>query len=177
MMVPLHHFCGYLSVERGLGQNSVTAYRTDLTDFITWLNDRGLTRFDAVTRDHILDFLTDCRERGFESATLARRLVSVKVFFRYLFQERIVPADITDVMERKCELIRMYKCQYRDGDIERRKRTIAKVNGLHSMLPGNGCAEGFMSFVQPLQGQGRTIFQELPPPKSGGTIRFQGARK
>lgn len=99
MMAPLRHFCGYLSVERGLGRNSVSAYRTDLTDFITWLNDRGLTRFDAVTRDHILDFLADCRERGFESATLARRLVSVKVFFRYLFQERIVPADITDVMD------------------------------------------------------------------------------
>ena len=93
--------------------------------------------------------------------------------------KRFVPdqfVDITDVMERKCELIRMYKCQYRDGDIERRKRTIANVNGLHSMLPKNGCAEGFMSFVQPLQGQGKTIFQELPPPKSGGAIRFQGAR-
>ena len=30
---------------------------------------------------------------------MARRLVSIKVFFRYLFQERLIPADITDVME------------------------------------------------------------------------------
>ena len=32
--------------------------------------------------------------------------------------KRFVPdqfVDITDVMKRKCELIRMYKCQYRDG--------------------------------------------------------------
>ena len=92
--------------------------------------------------------------------------------------KRFVPdqfVDITDVLERKCELIRMYKCQYRDGAIERRKCAIANVNGLHSSFCG-GAAEGFMTFVQPLQGQGRSIFQELPPPKRGATIRFQGAR-
>ena len=92
--------------------------------------------------------------------------------------KRFVPdqfVDITDVLERKCELIRMYKCQYRDGAIERRKCAIANVNGLHSSLCG-GAAEGFMTFVPPLQGQGRSIFQEFPPPKRDATIRFQGAR-
>ena len=93
--------------------------------------------------------------------------------------KRFVPdqfVDITSVMERKCELIRMYKCQYRDGGIERRKCAIATVNGMHSMLLTSASAEGFMSFVQPLQGQGKTIFQELPPPKAGARLRFQGAR-
>jgi LmbE family N-acetylglucosaminyl deacetylase len=93
--------------------------------------------------------------------------------------KRFVPdqfVDISDVMERKCELIRMYKCQYRDGSIEKRKCAIAKVNGMHSMLLAGGSAEGFMSFVQPLQGQGKTIFQELPPPKRRCGLRFQGAR-
>ena len=93
--------------------------------------------------------------------------------------KRFVPdqfVDITDVIDRKCELIRMYKCQYRDGGIERRKCAIAKANGMHSMLLADGYAEGFMSFVQPLQGQCKTIFQEFPPPKRNVGIRFQGAR-
>ena len=93
--------------------------------------------------------------------------------------KRFVPdqfVDITDVIDRKCELIRMYKCQYRDGAIERRKCAIAQANGMHSMLLADGFAEGFMSFVQPLQGQGKTIFQELPPPKRNSGLRFQGAR-
>ena len=93
--------------------------------------------------------------------------------------KRFVPdqfVDITDVMDKKCELIRMYKCQYRDGAIEKRKCAIAKVNGMHSMLLADGYAEGFMSFVQPLQGQGKTIFQELPPPKGRGRFRTQGAK-
>ena len=93
--------------------------------------------------------------------------------------KRFVPdqfVDITDVLNKKCELIRMYKCQYRDGAIERRKCAIAKVNGMHSMLLADGYAEGFMSFVQPLQGQDKTIFQEMPPPKGRSGLRFQGAR-
>ena len=93
--------------------------------------------------------------------------------------KRFVPdqfVDITDVLTKKCELIRMYKCQYRDGGIERRKCAIALANGMHSTLLAGGSAEGFMSFVQPLQGQGRTIFQELPPPGQRGRMRFQGAR-
>ena len=80
------------------------------------------------------------------------------------------------MLDKKCELIRLYKCQYRDGGIERRKCAIATVNGMHSMLLANGSAEGFMSFVQPLQGQGKTIFQEMPPPKGRGALRFQGAK-
>jgi hypothetical protein len=70
----------------------------------------------------------------------------------------------------------MYKCQYRDGEIEKRKCAIAKVNGYHSSLLVDGYAEGFMSFVQPLQGQGKTIFQEFRPPKERGALRFQGAK-
>ena len=49
--------------------------------------------------DDIIDYLSDCKDRGMEVATLARRLVAIKVFFRYLFQERIIGADITDVMD------------------------------------------------------------------------------
>ena len=95
----LKHFLGYLALERGLAVNSTEAYRSDLLDFITFLREKQVANFMAVTRDMILDYLTDCKARGMESATLARRLVAIKVFFRYLFQERIIAQDITDVMD------------------------------------------------------------------------------
>ena len=95
----LEHFIGYLSLERGLVKNSVLAYRSDLSDFIAYLKARSISAYMAVTRDDIIDYLSDCKDRGMEVATLARRLVAIKVFFRYLFQERIIGADITDVMD------------------------------------------------------------------------------
>lgn len=95
----LKHFGGYLSVERGLSENSVSAYLTDLRDFAEFLTAQQTNAFASVTRDDIISFLSECRERGLESSSIARRLVSIKVLFRYLFQENLIPNDITDVMD------------------------------------------------------------------------------
>ncbi|MBR2426251.1 MAG: site-specific tyrosine recombinase XerD [Lentisphaeria bacterium] len=96
----LLHFCGWLSVERGLGDLTVKSYRTDLTDFIQCLREEfNVFSFAQVDRDMIVDYLGICRDREMESTTLARRLVAIKVLFRYLFQEKLIPNDITDVMD------------------------------------------------------------------------------
>lgn len=94
----LTHFSGYLSIERGCGKNTVDSYQFDLQDFISFLREHGVSAYPQVSRDQILDYLTDCKDRGLESSSIARRLVAIKSFFRYLYQERIVPSDITDVM-------------------------------------------------------------------------------
>ncbi|NOY74684.1 MAG: site-specific tyrosine recombinase XerD [Kiritimatiellaeota bacterium] len=95
----LKHFGGFLTLERGLSANSVSAYLTDLRDFADFLTNAGKNSFAAVTRDDIISFLSDCRSRGLQSSSIARRLVSIKVLFRYLFQENLIPNDITDVMD------------------------------------------------------------------------------
>ena len=96
----LNHFSGYLAIERGLGENSVKAYRSDLLDFITYLrDDEKIIDLRQVEREHILRYLESRKNRGMETSSLARRLVSIKVFFSYLARERIIPANITDVME------------------------------------------------------------------------------
>ncbi|MDD2403647.1 MAG: site-specific tyrosine recombinase XerD [Victivallaceae bacterium] len=95
----LSHFCGYLTVERGLSKNTVSSYGCDLSDFIEFLNEHQLTVFEDVTRNHIIDYLSCCKDRGLESASLARRMVAIKVLFRYLFQERLIKSNITDIMD------------------------------------------------------------------------------
>ena len=95
----LKHFLGYAALERGLAVNSTGAYQSDLLDFISYLKENSITGFVGVTRDHILDYLGHCKDLGMEPTTLARRLVAIKVFFRYLAQERIIAKDITNVMD------------------------------------------------------------------------------
>lgn len=96
----LLHFCGWLTVERGLGELTVKSYRTDLADFIRCLNEQfHVSSFRDVDRDMIVDYLGICRDKEMESTTLARRLVAIKVLFRYLFQEKLIGNDITDVMD------------------------------------------------------------------------------
>ena len=96
----LLHFCGCLTVDRGLGELTVKSYRTDLSDFIRCLNEQfHVSSFRDVDRDMIVDYLGICRDKEMESTTLARRLVAIKVLFRYLFQEKLISNDITDVMD------------------------------------------------------------------------------
>ncbi len=95
----LEQFIGYSALERGLSDNTITSYVHDLRDFLTFLGEHRITAPDTVTRHHILVFLEHSQEHGLGPASLARRLVAIKVFFRYLLQERLVAHDITDAME------------------------------------------------------------------------------
>ena len=95
----LKHFITYLSLERNLSSNTVTAYKHDLTDFIAYMQNRKISDAAQISRDDILDFLGDRRDEGLESTTLARRLVAIKVFLRYLLKEKLIPEDVTAIMD------------------------------------------------------------------------------
>lgn len=95
----LEHFTGYLALERGLARNTTEAYYSDLTEFTEFLEKNSISDFAHVTRENVLDFLQECKSSGMEVATIARKLVAIKVFFRYLLQERRLEANITDIME------------------------------------------------------------------------------
>ncbi|MFZ2654128.1 MAG: site-specific tyrosine recombinase XerD [Victivallales bacterium] len=99
MEAVLEHFSGFMTIEKGLSGNSVSAYRTDLRDFIRFTREKGRNDFNDVNRADIQDFLSDCKARGLESSSMARRLVAIKMLFRYMFQEKLIKNDITDVMD------------------------------------------------------------------------------
>ena len=100
----------------------------------------------------------------------------------YYFEEtyqakRFVPdvfVDISSVYDKVWESLRLYQCQYRDGTMERRRRTSADWYGWHSANYYGARSEGYMSFVQPQQGE-TTIFSELPRPTAKKGVNFQGA--
>lgn len=95
----LKHFVGFLTLEKGLSKNTISAYKADLLGFINWLHEDGIPDFNAVSRNDIIYFLGELKDKGLEVTTIARRLVSIKVLYRYMFQEKIIPNDITDVMD------------------------------------------------------------------------------
>ena len=101
-------------------------------------------------------------------------------FFDEVYQTKgFVPdsmLDISEVIERKYELVRKYKCQYRSGGIERRHRAGDAVSGMHTQMLAFGHAEAFKSLYPRMQGE-RRVFDELDPtPSLLGEPKFQGAR-
>lgn len=92
-------FIDYLSVERGLSPNTLEAYNHDLETYWHYLQVSGVSKWDAVKRDHIMTFLLSEKKRGLEASSIARRLVSIKVFHRFLLKERYLREDVTSVVD------------------------------------------------------------------------------
>lgn len=88
-------FLNYLLVERGLSRNTIEAYSLDLKDFFSKVKKGAL----EVTREEIRDYLALQRKTGKKSSTAARKLVTLKNFYRFLLLEKIATLDPTENIE------------------------------------------------------------------------------
>ncbi len=95
----LHDFLNFLSVEKGLAQNSILAYESDLKKYLAFLHSKKVNDINRVTRDHITQFLFSEKQRKQEASSIARALVAVKLFHRFLVKEGLLKKDITSVLE------------------------------------------------------------------------------
>jgi len=81
-------------MERGLSQNTLSAYRADLTALDRWLDARGTTASDAGRAD-VLAFIAWRVEAGARPRSTARQLSSFRRFYRYLLREGVITDDPT----------------------------------------------------------------------------------
>jgi integrase/recombinase XerD len=85
-------FLDMLAAEQGAGDNTLQAYRHDLTDFSEFLARSGQT-FAAADTQKLRDYLADLDTRGFKSSSVARRLSSMRHLFRFMLNERVRKDD------------------------------------------------------------------------------------
>jgi integrase/recombinase XerD len=81
-------FLDMLAAEQGAGDNTLDAYRRDLTDFSEFLTRAGQS-FTGTETQGLRDYLADLDARGFKSSSVARRLSAMRHLFRFLLNERI----------------------------------------------------------------------------------------
>ena len=87
----------HVSIERGLSENTVAAYRRDLAGYAAWLREQGVDDTAEVTPVMLASFVAD-RAAGqppMAASSLARLQSSVRGLHRFLAREGIEPADPT----------------------------------------------------------------------------------
>lgn len=99
MKYDLEHFTGYLTVECGLSRNTIAAYTRDVAQFISFCGREGYRDFSDVSEENIITFLLEEREKGKKDSSVARMLVSVRIFFAFLFIHDIVKKDVSAMLE------------------------------------------------------------------------------
>ena len=99
MDTTIHVFLSYVRVEKGLAQNTILAYGRDLKKFSDFLAKRGKREAGEVNRDDVVDFLSALYKEKLDSRSVARYLVSLRSFYKYLMMEELVRLDPTENLE------------------------------------------------------------------------------
>ena len=94
----LDAFIDNIWIEKGLSQNTLDSYRSDLEQFSSWLEKNNLS-YTKTSKKEILSYLSFLFQKGLGSKTVARKLSSLKSFFRYLVFKSIIPNDPSSEVE------------------------------------------------------------------------------
>ncbi len=95
----IDEFLSYLSVERGLSNNTLSSYRLDLERFFEYLKTRRIASVQRVTRQTIASFMFSEKDRGLSANSVSRALACLKTFFKFLVRENKIKEDPTGVIE------------------------------------------------------------------------------
>lgn len=95
----LEEFLNYLSVERGLSKNTISSYRTDLVSFLNYLESKDLKSIERIKRDDITAYLMYLKDKGLSGNSVSRALVAIKMFYKFLAQERFIKDNVAGILE------------------------------------------------------------------------------
>lgn len=91
----LDDFIIYIASEKGLARNSIEAYQRDTQTFTAFLREKGITSFKEVGQDEIVAFLKQLTDKEYASSSICRALIAIKVLFRFLKREGLIPSNCT----------------------------------------------------------------------------------
>lgn len=106
----IQDFLTHLAAERGSSDNTVSAYRNDLSQFYEFIcsKDRVVDNgWDELTRDDLIGYILWLKEREYASATVARKVAAMKSFCGFLIRTRAIeenPAEELDSPKVKKQL-------------------------------------------------------------------------
>lgn len=94
-------FMNYLKVEKNASAHTITNYTVDLDVFKDFLGDKEIETVDHLS---LRRFLAELRAKNYAKRTVARKLASLRSFFRFLFREgHIKKNPITAVLTPKLD--------------------------------------------------------------------------
>jgi integrase/recombinase XerD len=98
----VRRYLDHLTVERGLADNTLAAYRRDLTRYCVFLAQRGVEDLDAVDDGVVRSFVASVSastygsdEEPYKATSVARALSAVRSFHRFVVREGLLDADPT----------------------------------------------------------------------------------
>ena len=107
-------FQEYLTVELGLAKNTQLAYMRDLRLLMKSLQLKADEELLQVSRQQLIAYRVRLKQEGRAASTVARKLASIKAFYRFLTAERYIrrnPAEVLEAASRGLHLPKVLSVQ------------------------------------------------------------------
>lgn len=92
---PIEAFLESMWLEKGISENTLSSYRTDIKLFGRWLNQKNQQLLDAE-REDVLAYLGSRMESGISARSTARTLSCLRGLYRFLIRENFIHCDPTN---------------------------------------------------------------------------------
>ncbi len=92
----LSEYLEYLEIEKGLSENTIEAYRRDLSDFLDFC-DMDVTE---VQRNNLNSYIRNLREKEYSATSVMRKIASLRGFFKWLCASEICKTNPTLTLEQ-----------------------------------------------------------------------------
>lgn len=86
----LQDFKSYLIVEKNFSKHTSKAYCSDILSYLLWLEDFSCL---DVSFSKVRDYLHFIQKFNYKKTTIARKIASIRTFYKYLFRERLVETN------------------------------------------------------------------------------------
>jgi len=98
MLPILDEYHLYLKLEKGLSNNTIEAYESDLLKLSGYLSDAHIA-LETATNEQLRDFIIEISSLGIHPRSQARILSSIKSFYHFLIYKNILDNDPTELLE------------------------------------------------------------------------------
>ncbi len=86
-------YVNYLVFEKGLSEKTIESYSSDLARHLEFLKQKGVKKIADADTPLILKHLIALRNAGLGSKSCARHLITLRGFYKFLVQEKIIDYD------------------------------------------------------------------------------------
>jgi integrase/recombinase XerD len=92
------NYIDYLIIEKGLSDNSLVSYSSDLAQYITFLEKNQIHDLDKVDTTVILAWLIDLTQKGLSAKSRARHIITIRGLYKFLIAEKkVTKSPLKDV--------------------------------------------------------------------------------
>ena len=92
-------YINYLLIEKGLSDNTIESYSSDLAVYLRFLKKNGIKNISGADTAVMLKHLIDLRSSGLGAKSRTRHLIVLRGFYRFLTQEKIIKQDPSRIID------------------------------------------------------------------------------